>query len=306
MLGIILTVLKIVGWVLLGIIALILLIGAIVLFVPVRYKIYARKYEEDNRFEVIGRITWLLHLLNVRIGYPGEDIMRVRVFLFKIYPKKKKEKHLTEKRTKKNKKDKTDAQTAKSEELDDFDENFEDGITFEKVTEAVEESSNIIVEEVFDDDPTLKKFIKKIFDTIRNVKESILKIINKVKKIYHDIKYYIDILKSDTFKRAYEETKTQLGKLFRIIRPRKIKGYANIGFEDPSVTGMVYGLYSVIYPFIGNSFAVLPYFEVENTVLNGEILLKGRITIFSLIRVGAKLYFNKDIKKLLKLLKKES
>lgn len=71
--GILLTILKIIGIILLAILLLILLILLLVLLVPIRYSAQGGKEEGD--FEVTARVTWLLHLISVGIGYKntGED-----------------------------------------------------------------------------------------------------------------------------------------------------------------------------------------------------------------------------------------
>lgn len=69
MLGVLLTILKIIGWILLAILALIVLITLIVLLVPVRYQVEAHGESDLNKLSVQGRATWLLHLLSVRFAY---------------------------------------------------------------------------------------------------------------------------------------------------------------------------------------------------------------------------------------------
>lgn len=71
--GILLTILKIIGITLLVILLLILLILLLVLLVPIRYSASGGKEESD--FEVTARVTWLLHLISVQVGYRnrGED-----------------------------------------------------------------------------------------------------------------------------------------------------------------------------------------------------------------------------------------
>ncbi len=71
--GILLTILKIIGIILLVILLLVLLIILLVLLVPIRYSASGGKTECD--FEVTARVTWLLHLISVRVGYrnSGED-----------------------------------------------------------------------------------------------------------------------------------------------------------------------------------------------------------------------------------------
>lgn len=332
MLGILLTVLKIIGWTILGILGFILFLLALVLFVPIRYKITGYKNnEEENNMLVMLKVTWLMHLFNLRVRYPSDELIRARIFLFKIFPKKEKVKKEKPKREKKKKDKKSnnlvDIKEYNNEEKleETLEENLEDNIDDNKDLEEIgffeedinekEESQELFDEEGIDETDELekKKLIEKIYiyltkvaDFLKKIKEKVNSVYNKVIDIKNNITYYIDILKSDTFKRAFDKAKSQILKIFKLIKPKKLKGRLEFGFEDPSTTGMVYGIYSVIYPFLGGDLTVLPYFNVETMLLNGNILIRGRITVFSLLKIGFKVFFDKDIKRLIKMLKKES
>ena len=71
MLGIFLTVLKIIGLVLLGILALLLLLLLIILFSPVRYGAHATK-EED--ILVTATVKWLLGIFKADLLYDGKSL----------------------------------------------------------------------------------------------------------------------------------------------------------------------------------------------------------------------------------------
>ena len=82
---VLLTILKGIGWILLGILGLILLTVLTVLLVPIRYRADGVWKEEKY---IRGRVTWLLHLLFLRVTYEKELLLEVRVAGFLIYPKK--------------------------------------------------------------------------------------------------------------------------------------------------------------------------------------------------------------------------
>ena len=82
---VLLTILKGIGWILLGILGLILLTVLTVLLVPIRYRADGVWKEEKY---IRGRVTWLLHLLSLRVTYEKELLLEVRVAGFLIYPKK--------------------------------------------------------------------------------------------------------------------------------------------------------------------------------------------------------------------------
>ncbi len=82
---VLLTILKVIGWILLGILGLILLTVLTVLLVPIRYRADGVWKEEKY---IRGRVTWLLHLLSIRVTYEKNCFLEVRVAGFLIYPKK--------------------------------------------------------------------------------------------------------------------------------------------------------------------------------------------------------------------------
>ena len=72
---VLLTILKVIGWILLGILGLILLTVLTVLLVPIRYRADGVWKEEKY---IRGRVTWLLHLLSIRVTYEKELLLEVR------------------------------------------------------------------------------------------------------------------------------------------------------------------------------------------------------------------------------------
>lgn len=331
MLSVVLTVLKILGIILLSLIGLVLLILLLVLFVPLRYRVFATKKEGDEApVNLKARVTWLFWLLNVHYLYPEEDPLRIRIAFFRIGNKddgeaegeeedgrKKKKKKKEEKEEKDRDKDKKEKKKKKGEKEEESEEPVsaeeEEGFSeddekeqdlFDTVTDFAEEAADTINEEVFEEDPTLKGFIDKVFSFLRKIKFQIVSICDKIKDVCDRIAYYAEVLSSDYFAKALSLTKKETGKLLWSIRPRRIRGHLDFGGETPDAAGRVFSWYAMAYPWIGKQFVFVPHFEEK--ILDGEIDLKGRITIFTILWIAARLYFNRDIKKSLKMLKKEA
>ena len=89
MLGILLTILKIIGIILLVLIGLILLAAAVILLVPIRY--HGEGAREEKILSGSVKLTWLLHMISASASL-SEDGTKIRVCLFgkTIYPKTKK------------------------------------------------------------------------------------------------------------------------------------------------------------------------------------------------------------------------
>ncbi len=359
MLHIVLLILKIIG-IILGALLTVLLIGlCIALFVPVRYQIEAGRTEAEGAppIEASVKITWLLHLINIRIRYPADVYLRVRIFLFTIFrlpQERKKERGRKVSGKKKNdkeeaagKRNRIDAENehGRSQEVEggrnaESSQSLEGGWNAES-SQSLEGGRNAESSQSLEDVgkaasvrseaqkstaaesiqklesvqepghekqkiPFLKKLKKKLVQ-IRRIFQKIwytlTGICDKIKTIWENIEYYTDILRSDTFKQAFSLCKDELFSIFSYIRPRKFQADLTVGMDDPAATGKILSYYGMLYPFIGSCVNVIPDFERKR--MEGTVFIKGKIRLFNFIKAALRIYFNKDIRKLLKLFKKE-
>ena len=292
-LTVLLLMLKILGIVLLVLLGILLALLLIVLFVPVRYQGSGYREEGDPvPVHVQLKVTWLLHLVRVSFIYPEEAFLKVKVLFFQILPAKEKKKKASNKKEADGKKPKTDKKEVGSDVSDTASD------------QKISDEGNTAVEDGGDDRRTLLDFVRKLFSAIRNIKYTIRKIYDKIKHIIHNIRYYIKILQTESFKRAFVLCREQLLRLMKIVLPRKVSGAFTIGMEDPAATGQILSIYGILYPLIGDSITVIPDFE--KPVMEGSFRFKGKITAFTLIRIAAKIYFDKDLKRVICLFKKEA
>lgn len=292
-LTVLLLILKILGIVLLVFLGILLALLLIVLFVPVRYQGSGYREEGDPvPMHVQLKVTWLLHLVRVSFIYPEEAFLKVKVLFFQILPAKEKKKKASNKKEADGKKPKTDKKEVGSDVSDTTSD------------QKISDEGNTAVEDGGDDRRTLLDFVRKLFSAIRNIKYTIRKIYDKINHIIHNIRYYIKILQTESFKRAFVLCREQLLRLMKIVLPRKVSGTFTIGMEDPAATGQILSIYGILYPLIGDSITVIPDFE--KPVMEGSFRFKGKITAFTLIRIAAKIYFDKDLKRVICLFKKEA
>ena len=292
-LTVLLLILKILGIVLLVLLGILLALLLIVLFVPVRYQGSGYRKEGDPvPVHVQLKVTWLLHLVRVSFIYPEEAFLKVKVLFFQILPAKEKKKKASNKKEADGKKLKTDKKEVGSD------------VSNTASDQKISDEGNAAEEDGGDDRRTLSDFVRKLFFAIRNIKYTIRKIYDKIKHIIHNIRYYIKILQTESFKRAFVLCREQLLRLMKIVLPRKISGTFTIGMEDPAATGQILSIYGILYPLIGDSITVIPDFE--KPVMEGSFRFKGKITAFTLIRIAAKIYFDKDLKRVICLFKKEA
>lgn len=335
MLHILLLLLKIIGIVLLTLIGLLVLVILLVLFVPVRYSM---RVEADETVFVKARVSWLLQLLHVSAVYDGKFGVVVRLFGIPVrripepQEKVKKKKRHSRKQAKKNGKTAQDAvrpadkqqdtgQPADEQQADGRLTDIEDGgagTPTERMTDygarLVEESrpEDSKEEEAGSEEPETEKlsFFQKLARFFRAVRAFFSKILytihhicDKIKTIRETAAYYSEVLKSDEGRRTFALVRRELWNLLRHIAPTKLTGSLVIGMDDPAATGQIIAIVSMFYPIYGDNVSITPDFDEK--CLRGSLYLKGRIRVFTLIRIAWRIYFNKDMKKFLHMLKRE-
>lgn len=162
-----------------------------------------------------------------------------------------------------------------------------------------------------EDDAAKTGFFKKLIEftgklkaAFKNIRYTIAKICDKIKHIVNNIQYYTEIIRSETFGRAFKVCSGQVFSLLKHILPGKVEGSLHIGTGDPASTGQVLAVYGMLYPFIGNHIDIQPDFEQQ--IIEGELLIKGRITVCKALKTAWIIYFNKDLRRLIKLFKREA
>ncbi|MDE6747649.1 MAG: hypothetical protein K2K21_01100 [Lachnospiraceae bacterium] len=318
MLHILLLILKIIGIIIAVLIGCILLSLCLALFVPVHYRVELKRTEDDGcpPIEVNAKITWLMHFINIRILYPSDIYLKVRVLFFTLFrlPKKSKKEKKKKSIQSADHKKKSENDNDKDKEKDGNSKETEN-IKTEQQTEKKEEklrdksgetkSADISGEETqyTKEKESLKSRINKILSLFKNIWYTIKGICDKIKEILENIEYYLDIIKSDTFKQAFTLCKGELGTIFNYVKPRKFMADLIIGMDDPAATGQILSYYGILYPLIGNNVTVTGDFDRKR--IEGSVFFKGRIKLFTFLKAVIRIYFSKDIKKLLKLFKKE-
>jgi hypothetical protein len=120
---------------------------------------------------------------------------------------------------------------------------------------------------------------------------------SKIKSIYDKIKYVIDLLRSEEYKKAFDVIKTRGLKLVRHIAPKKIDGTVEFGFDDPSYTGQALGVLAWILPAIPDGLRVIPDFTEKK--LEADVRAKGYFFVILLLKEGLGIVFNQDVKKMI-------
>lgn len=299
-----LKILTIIGISFAGILGTILLLIFLVLFVPIRYS--AKGYYQKDIYNLNISVSWLLHIVSAKYLLKTKRL-NIRIFGFRVKSEEEKQAKLAkkERNIKKNKKNNNNESNVNNLSTQDLLFNDSDVMDMPDCIESVDKTKSNID-----------------FDKLNNIKEqNDIECQNEIKTdgqsdnadntikkkqsnkytFYDKMKKYIDIIETKEFKSAIDKSKKSLKKLYKIIVPKKMKIEAELGFEDPSLTGKILSYYGLLYPFIGKNIIIKGNFLQNIIEVKGS--LKGHIPLFNILIVAISLYFNKDIKKTIKMFK---
>lgn len=361
MLSIIFLILKILGILLLILLLLILFFAVVVLFVPVRYRLTASRYEK-LKGELL--VSWLLRGISLRVFYDGRALARGKVLWFRLFEKQlwpfEEEEaggefgEATEpteigrpKAEAREREEKwPEAERPESEQPEAGETEEPDGLGKKKAKQPPLPQEEEGKEEEFEErlratelspsegrekeepDPalsgpsnpgirlllgrlkeTVKRFIRKLIGKISGFFRDFHQSLKRIPKIWTEIKNKLEdgrksfermreILTNEENREVFRLLVSRGKKLFRHVRPKKIKGKLQFGFSDPYRTGQVLTAVSPFYGLYAKELELIPDFEHE--VLKGEISVKGRIRMGVVLWTGIRLFLNKNFRRLLK------
>ena len=142
----------------------------------------------------------------------------------------------------------------------------------------------------------------KFMQFIENIQYTFHKLCDTIVKIRDNLNYYLDLLQKQSTTRAIDTCKTQLMRIAKSLSPQKFQVNLHLGFEDPAVLGEILAVWGMLYPFHQGRIDIVP--EFGQTILEGDILLKGKISLFVYLKVALILFFDKNIKQLIKQIKR--
>ncbi len=336
MLSIVLTVLKVIGIVLLIILGIIILLLLLILFVPIRYRLDAsceEKLLDAENVDFTKGVTasfsfsYLLSLLNGGFSYPDRPYFRIRILFFELFSTQAEGKtEETSDSEEKGGSEETNIEAMEADSnLEDPDlETKEEDISSEKTESAAKEhdisceskdvgtEAEIEVEQALgssdnnDEEsgniPGFIGFIQSIIEKAKIFITTQQNVFNKIKctisRVYGKINMIKSTLENDIFQRAFEKSKKHLGIILKSILPRKVVADILYGTGDPAMTAQIMGGLGIVRALGFNKIILRPDFD--RTVIQGDLHIKGRITLFRIVLSLAICYFNKDIRKTVK------
>ncbi|MBR6380995.1 MAG: hypothetical protein IKS07_04900 [Lachnospiraceae bacterium] len=307
MLTIILKILQVIGIILLSVLCLALLLLLLVLFVPVRYKVTA---SGDGSFRsASGQFSWLLHLVRGRFVYPEPGELELRVLFFRIGGKKSgegaedvsqpvepaSEKGSTEEEETVKPDGGTETVKPESHPEEDPEEPPED------VSHPVEPASEVgstEKEEAVKPEDLFEK-LERIGYKVRYTSR---KTYVKIQLLLREKEFYLHLLEHGDTRGLIRHVKKRIGKMIKVLLPRKAKADLRFGMKSPDLTGYLYGLYALCAGRLGSGCRISPDFEEE--VFEGTASVSGRIFLGALLGQTIPVLFDRRLWKTRKRLKK--
>lgn len=287
--------------ILLGIVVLALLL---LLFCPVRYKASASK-DSDSFFDASAhaKISWLFGGISLQFDYQnrtaGYELRILGIPLLRLL-------NYFRNRKKKTHKPLSDSQsftdTFPDENPDFSEEPSKDFSTDETPDTTITEDQQHLIKKIGNLCYSLGRKLRAFFEALQRFWQKLCGIPKNIKNftltienICDKINMIRDFLEHPRTKAAAALIKDRLIKLLRHVFPTRIQGNLIFGSTDPSITGSVLAVLGMTIPLHKNRISVTPVFEDQN-ILKGNVTLKGRIYGVVVVKTALDLYFNKNIK----------
>lgn len=161
-----------------------------------------------------------------------------------------------------------------------------------------QEDDEVDIFTIFDFIEKLIDLVEGVFDFLEKPEKAVEKALYTISRACDKIDLIQNTLESPTFERAYRCAKKDLFLILRHIMPRKIDADILLGLGDPATTAQVLAGVGVINTL--NDYDIWMEPDFENKVVESTVDISGRIALWRLLLSAARVYFNKDIRKVRK------
>lgn len=297
------TILKVIGIILLVVLALILTALLCVLFVPVKYRAVGSFDNTDIRAK--AHVSWLLHLFALHIEYADETDGYIRL----VFVKKKlfdnyealddddmdeAAKTETEDKVSENTVDESKIPADESAHVaDEQTENESTAQTHNEQRTVNDENQHIKQQTKLTHQKTYKKRNKKPpkkshKKQFKDKSEKIKTGIDKLKREYSD----------ERNKAAFLHLKKELFIILKRICPRRLKLTMVYSTGSPDTTGISLGILACFPVGYTNRWRITPDFESENPYAKGSFDIKGHVIVISILAATLRILFDKNCRRL--------
>ncbi|MCQ2523226.1 MAG: hypothetical protein MJ123_02710 [Lachnospiraceae bacterium] len=191
------------------------------------------------------------------------------------------------------------------EKNDDNNTSDADALKNDNESNVISDSTEELNEKKTDesDDDILERGLKKKHKKKSSKEKKKKQKDSKETNIYDKIKGYVEVIKSDDFKKAFEVCKKQVIKLLKAVLPKSWSIDLDLAFTNPEKYGKSMAYYGMFFALLYKHVNFSCVADDDYIKVTGKC--KGRIYIITLLIVLTKVYFNKKIRKLIKMFKEE-
>lgn len=277
------TILKVIGIILLVVLALILTALFCVLFVPVKYRAVGSFDNTDIRAK--AHVSWLFHLFALHIEYADETDGYIRLAFVKrkLFDDADSDYENEEKAAEASDDDVMD-EAAKTETEDKVSEN-----TGDEPKISADENQHIKQQTKLTHQKRYKKRNKKSHKKqFKDKSEKIKNCIYKLKREYSD----------ERNKAAFSHLKKELFIILKRICPRRLKLTMVYSTGSPDTTGISLGVLACFPVGYTNRWRITPDFESEKPYAKGSFDIKGHVIVISILAATLRILFDKNCRRL--------
>lgn len=277
------TILKVIGIILLVVLALILTALFCILFVPVKYRAVGSFENTDIRAK--AHVSWLFHLFALHIEYADETDGYIRLAFVKrkLFDDADSDYENDEKAAEASDDDVMD-EAAKTETEDKVSEN-----TGDEPKISADENQHIKQQTKLAHQKTYKKRSEKPHKKqFKDKSEKIKNCIYKLKREYSD----------ERNKAAFLHLKKELFIILKRICPRRLKLTMVYSTGSPDTTGISLGILACFPVGYTNRWRITPDFESEKPYAKGSFDIKGHVIVISILAAILRILFDKNCRRL--------
>lgn len=277
------TILKVIGIILLVVLALILTALLCVLFVPVKYRAVGSFDNTDIRAK--AHVSWLFHLFALHIEYADETDGYIRLAFVKrkLFDDADSDYENDEKAAEASDDDVMD-EAAKTETEDKVSEN-----TGDEPKISADDNQHIKQQTKLAHQKTYKKRSEKPHKKqFKDKSEKIKNCIYKLKREYSD----------ERNKAAFLHLKKELFIILKRICPRRLKLTMVYSTGSPDTTGISLGILACFPVGYTNRWQITPDFESEKPYAKGSFDIKGHVIVISILAATLRILFDKNCRRL--------
>lgn len=307
---IIFLILKIIGFLLLGLLCLIIFLTAFFLISPFVYTARISGSDTVESIKAEAKFHWLLHLLSGGIKYENGTInWNLRIAWKKLsndeavsndtetsLSEKNNKSVLSETKTRQQKENvKLQQKSVQESGGKKIKSLKEDDLSFPKDSGDKNKDNKTLINKPLKKEPQKKiPFYEKIKKFPEKIKYTFRKMCDTIKSL-KEKKDTISIFVNDSIHRqAFLHAIKGLKYIFRKWMPDKADFNIEFGFADPAYTGYVLAFISLIWPFMADYTGIRADFEKE--VFRGEGFLSGKIRLFYAAAAAANMIFDKNVR----------